>query len=328
MTQSGRKTILRIIRYAVSITIMVALALLIDWNRFLTLLSRSRIYILMIAPLFLLLGTVVASFRWKLLLAQLHIFKSLKNLIRYYLAAAFYNTVLPGVIGGDVVRIGLCAKNTGKKIGIISSSVLVERSAGLFALFGMGSVFLFILPSNLKEALGPHILKIVPLIMLLSIILLIIFISIRKRTNRFSSYHGSKRFFQEAVNIINSIRYLPLLTIFSLIAFSALFQATDILAAFTIAKALHLSITLPFLFALMPIVYLATILPVSIGGLGAREGILVFFLSRADIILSDAIALSFLIYINRVVLGLIGGILQFRWNGKNAQPVGSPLSES
>jgi hypothetical protein len=60
----------------------------------------------------------------------------------------------------------------------------------------------------------------------------------------------------------------------------------------------------------MPIVYLVTILPISIGGLGVREGTLVMILSFVNIETSEAVILSFLIYLNRILIGGVGGIIQ------------------
>jgi glycosyltransferase 2 family protein len=73
-----------------------------------------------------------------------------------------------------------------------------------------------------------------------------------------------------------------------------------------------LRIHLPFSYFLIlfPIVYLATVLPISIGGIGVREGVLVYFLSQSGVPTSDAISLSFLVYMNRMISALIGGGIQ------------------
>ena len=75
-------------------------------------------------------------------------------------------------------------------------------------------------------------------------------------------------------------------------------------------KAIGLSLPLRAFFAVVPMVYLATLLPISLGGLGVREGALVFLLARLGVPTSSAVTLSFLIYLNQVFLGMLGGSLQ------------------
>ncbi len=63
----------------------------------------------------------------------------------------------------------------------------------------------------------------------------------------------------------------------------------------------------------MPVTYIITTIPVSLGGLGVREGVLVYLLTQISITPSDAVTLSFLIYCNRVFVASIGGITQVFW---------------
>lgn len=69
-------------------------------------------------------------------------------------------------------------------------------------------------------------------------------------------------------------------------------------------------------FVIMPLVYICTILPFSLGGLGVREGALVYLLAKMGVPASDGVALSFLIYINPVLVDSVGGILHVLKNSK------------
>ena len=48
----------------------------------------------------------------------------------------------------------------------------------------------------------------------------------------------------------------------------------------------------------------------ELGGLGVREGTLAFLLALFGVNPSDAVTLSFLVYLTRVVVGVFGGIWQ------------------
>ena len=78
----------------------------------------------------------------------------------------------------------------------------------------------------------------------------------------------------------------------------------------------------------MPIVYISTILPVSLGGLGVREGTLVYLLAKVGVLSSDAVALSFLIHFNRVAVGSIGGITQMFWKRKKLENSSTAVKKS
>ncbi len=84
------------------------------------------------------------------------------------------------------------------------------------------------------------------------------------------------------------------------------------MVVFLLSQAIGLAVSLTEFFAIIPLVYLVTILPISLGGLGVREGMLVFLLAQFNVAITDAVTLSFLIYLNRVVVGSLGGLIQLK----------------
>ncbi|WPL17708.1 hypothetical protein Thiowin_02747 [Thiorhodovibrio winogradskyi] len=111
--------------------------------------------------------------------------------------------------------------------------------------------------------------------------------------------------------ITSSLRAFAMLdagTLLNLIALSVLFQAADIIACFLLAEALSIQLDLATLFVVMPVTYLITLLPISLGGLGIREGVLVLLLGRVGISVSDAVTFAFLIHFNRMLVGGSGGL--------------------
>ena len=99
-------------------------------------------------------------------------------------------------------------------------------------------------------------------------------------------------------------------TLVLVLILSAMFQAADIVVTFLLSQALGISVSLVVFFAVIPLVYVAICMPISLGGLGIREGMLVFLLSKFGVAASDAVMLSFLVYVNRVVIASLGGLVQ------------------
>lgn len=92
--------------------------------------------------------------------------------------------------------------------------------------------------------------------------------------------------------------------------FSTAFLASEIFIYFYFGHVMKIDVPFAFYLFVIPLVYLATVLPISLGGIGVREGVLVWFLSIAGVSASEAVLLAFLVYLNRVLVGTIGGGIQ------------------
>jgi len=87
--------------------------------------------------------------------------------------------------------------------------------------------------------------------------------------------------------------------------FNVLLIATNVL----IAWALHANISLWYFVLFVPIISSLLMLPVSLSGLGVREGAYVYLFAQAGVLTSQALSMSLLVYTMNVATGLIGGIL-------------------
>jgi uncharacterized membrane protein YbhN (UPF0104 family) len=99
--------------------------------------------------------------------------------------------------------------------------------------------------------------------------------------------------------------------IWKMIILSYFFQGVRITGMYAVAISLGIKVPFYAFFIIVPIVYIATLLPISLGGLGVREGAMVFLMSRLGVSTVDGVSLAFLIYLNLVFIGLVGGVLQF-----------------
>ncbi len=84
------------------------------------------------------------------------------------------------------------------------------------------------------------------------------------------------------------------------------YQLAVMLAAFFAADALGLGISWTAILAFMPAVAIVQVLPITIGGLGVREGALVLFLHPLGVSTQSAIALGLLVYGINLLVSLLG----------------------
>ena len=107
---------------------------------------------------------------------------------------------------------------------------------------------------------------------------------------------------------------------------SVVFHLAQVGAQYVLARAA--GATLPFSYCLIfhPAIGVMTALPVSVNGLGVREGGYLYFLTRLDVDDSIAVALSLLAFGVTVFGGLLGGLV-FLASGATLPTLRAPASK-
>ncbi|MBL7221677.1 MAG: flippase-like domain-containing protein [Phycisphaerae bacterium] len=100
---------------------------------FLRSISRIHLWLLLVAMCTSLTGVLVTALRWWMLLRIQRISISLWEAVRLTFLGQFYSLVVPGTVGGDVVKAYYVTKHTDAKAGAILS-VFIDRVLGLTAL--------------------------------------------------------------------------------------------------------------------------------------------------------------------------------------------------
>jgi uncharacterized membrane protein YbhN (UPF0104 family) len=88
---------------------------------------------------------------------------------------------------------------------------------------------------------------------------------------------------------------------------SIVVQVASAVNVWLIAMALHVDVPLGYCFVLVPMVSLLTLLPVSVNGMGVREGGVALFLAPLNIDQSTAVMVAFLWFTAGAFVGLLGG---------------------
>jgi glycosyltransferase 2 family protein len=279
-------------------------------------LARSgTVWALWPGPLILLAGLLVAAERWHLVLAFFGV--SLKRLeaLRLYLIGSFYGVVLPGVLGGDAVRVALCRARTGASLSPIIASVAIERGLGLWGVALIGTIGAFSIAPALRSTVGPHVLWIALVLALCAPLALLVSLRcsglalrlLRARVVR--DWAPSLATSLEAT--VAQLRSLPWGLTLKTLLVSTLFQSSEIFVFSYFGSLLGIEAPFAFYVFVVPLIYLSTVLPISLGGVGVREGVLVWMLAKIGVPASAGVLLAFLAYLNRVAVALIGGGAQF-----------------
>lgn len=241
----------------------------------------------------------ISSFRWQLLLPE-HF--SVKRLFPLYMLGAFFNTFLPGLVGGDAVKIYYLYKETGKGTQALSS-VFMDRFVGFTMLMTLGITAYPFGYEHFKdyEIGGVKIAWVTPLIVLTFALVSLLIFGLRL----------GQRFqvIKEVHNYFHSYLRKPGIIIKALIL-SAIVQVAIIFSVYVLTLGLGISVSFITLLVFVPIITTISTIPISISGIGLREGASVVLLGAVGIDPSMATALSFSMFL-AVAIGSLPGIFEY-----------------
>lgn len=256
-------------------------------------------------------GYVLGSLRWQSLLALCGVKAPLGGLVSSYLVAGFFNNIFPSTIGGDAVRAYDSTKYGTRKVDAVTT-IVVDRflgviSLGLYACIGVFAIQNITLQTSFQL---PVLVFVAVLVVGVGIVLTTKFAtSPRPRKPGFlaGKVHRLK---QSIGRFQGEFRTLSKCLLLALV-----FQANIILFHLLTGYALGIELS-PMVYAfVVPVVVCILIIPVTIGGVGLREGLFVLFLGHYAVQESTAIAFSLLIYFQSLAQGALGGLVFLFRNG-------------
>ncbi len=240
---------------------------------------------------------VVSTRKWQILLDGTGCTAGYMQLLQLNLLGQFYNMVLPGQVGGEVVKgINFTRFNVSTQSSAVS--VLADRATGLLALMLLGVIGLALSPSRSDAALVllPWVLLLIVLLSAL-VVLLVAGRGFGVLTAISRAIPLPKNKAIEAVaDQVRSFKSIPRgwssLTMSLMLSFVA--QAVIGLMNLLACVALGIHLALPLVMWIAAVVLVAQALPISVAGSGVREGMYVYMLAQYGVDAQVALAVSLL----------------------------------
>lgn len=272
----------------------------------------------------LLVLALATAWRWRWLVQALGLALSAKDAIRYTFYGIFFNLVVPGATGGDVVKAYYAAKRTGVPTKAVVS-VFVDRLVGLFALVLFAAAALFLGPDR-EGYRAPRTLVLSVLCAGVGFSALVL--SRRLRRGLGLSALLARLPFQHVWREVDAAFVLYRKHPASLglgVLVSLGNHAGTAACAFLLARALGLTeVTLGTAMALVPVVGLLTAIPLLPGGWGVGELAFAYFFGQVGVAPSEAIGLSVVFRLAVLASGLPGGVL---WLLARERPPAAEMAE-
>jgi len=250
-------------------------------------------------------GLVLSAWRWQRVLTVLEVPTRLPSLVSHYLAGQFVGNFLPSTIGGDVLRVSRLSSSTSAPGPSSFASVVLERLTGWVVLPVLTLAGLALRPSLLGLGLASHLALLLSLGTLTLLAGILAATGSRRLAGRFAANDGWTRFLGAVHLGIDGLRRRPSAAA-GILGVATVYQLSTVLAAYFSTRALGLHLPMAAVLAFVPVVAIAQVLPLSLNGLGLREGAFVVFLGPLGVSAGQAITVGLLVYAMTLAVSLLG----------------------
>jgi uncharacterized protein (TIRG00374 family) len=258
-------------------------------------------------------ATGVMALRWHLLLlARGRRDPGLWWLFETYSIALLLGQILPTAVGGDAVRAIDLARRTGARAEAVSS-VVVDRVVGLAALGALAATGAL--------AGGTGIGRGTAIALGLGVVAATALAAVALFSRRLQPFLRRGAPLAARLRVEGPLRALyhalhayrghpGALALVFVLGMGA--QALRAVSIGFLARGMEIDIGLATLLVLCPVLFLVTIVPVSLNGIGLREATFVVVLGGAGVAREDAFALGLAFFAVGVITGALGGVALLR----------------
>lgn len=304
-----------LIKIGVSVVILYFLFRSIDLAAFwATVKSVEPWTVVFVAAIFI-ISQCISSYRWRTILKK-DIDVPYRKILSIYFIGMFFNNFLPTMVGGDVVKAYYLYKHT-KKGHVALASIFLDRYVGFFALI---TITLFALIPGYKLIRGTTL----PGFFVLLIggfygASLVIWVgplhSWAMKIMARIHFYGINQKIDTFYKVLMGYKSHHDIIITILVC-SVLVQGGVMISYSVLGWGLGIDIPIGYYFLFIPLTTAVAMLPISLSGLGLREGAFVFLFTRVGATQEQALTLSLMWFAICALVSMIGGVEYLRMGGK------------
>ncbi len=255
----------------------------------------------------------IGCVRWNIILKALDIRLTLSKTFTLTLIGQFFNSVMPGSVGGDLIKAGYTARLTKTNHTEAVTSVVIDRVIGLSSLIILTGIMCL---TNKQLFVGSEVAQSIWKIIVITFAVIPVAFAILFSKDLFQTFHFLQvlerksvfvKFVRRIYNAFYICRKHPGLLIIT-VSLSLVAHILTAFACFKIGQALEL--TLPFIvyLTLYPCVSAIGAIPSTPGGVGVREFAAVYIFANVGLNESTAFSLSGITTGCILFWSLVGGV--------------------
>jgi glycosyltransferase 2 family protein len=276
-------------------------------ERFVDTFASAKLSYIALALAVYLVAQGMSAVRWATLARPIGIKTPFTEMFRYYLIGMFFNLFAPSTVGGDVTRVYYLVRDEeahaeGRAVTTVHAamSVLMDRGIGMLVLVWLGAAGLLLFPDYpvpVPARTATLWLALAMLVGVLSMPLL----------RRLLPEDGHQLVVKLRLALRSYRTHWQALGAASLL--SLLVHLIQAWMHVAMGRALDLDLPFSFCIIVYPLVGTFAAIPISVNGLGLREGGYVFLLAVLGIGTEKSVAFGILLFLIVVLDSLIGGLL-------------------
>jgi uncharacterized membrane protein YbhN (UPF0104 family) len=298
-----RRLSLVVLRLLVTVSLLWFLASRFDFEHATEIVSRVSLLLLTAALAAQVASVLVNAVRWQVVLAAEGPSPKLGSLTKLLFVGLFFNQVLPTGVGGDAARAWRCHR-LGVPLGAAVRSVLIDRVGGHIVVV---ATYVASLPALLKVMPEPGVRASILAVLGVALsgllaLLLIDFLPVRLM--RLPGIAAIADLSRATRRLITDPRRCV-----AMLGLSILTVGLAIFAFKLVGDSLNIPLSFVTWLAIVPPVSLIQLAPVSLAGWGVREAAMVVVLAGFGVPTAAALAISVLMGLIMIVLGLPGGLI-------------------
>jgi uncharacterized membrane protein YbhN (UPF0104 family) len=257
---------------------------------------------------------LVMIWRWLALLRSSHKAVRFGPAAHVFLVSSFVGSFLPAGVGADVARAYSWGRQTANASEAIAS-VAVDRLLGMLSIVGLGLLGLLLWVGRVDPALRQTVALLAALVVLGAAGIWWADAALRAALP--ASWHDGPagRRLMSFAEALGRYRRRPV-TVVAVAGLSIVVQLLRIGQAYLLGVGIGIDVAFGYYLVFMPIGLLMLLLPVSVGGFGLPQGVIVWLLRPLGVPDAQSFALSTLIVLTGLAGNLPGAWLYVR--GQNA----------
>lgn len=305
-----KKILFNILRIALSFGILIYIFSIIPFKEVLLNLSSANVWYVLIALFVVQVNIYLNAIKLSILTKKQKMSITVGSILKINYLTRFYSLFLPQVISNGVFRFYSLSKND-KKPAETLAAMIFNQLSDIQTLVFMGLFFWVIdTPPESNNITGISL-------MLFTVILLSVYpIILNKKLYLFVINCFSRISFVPQIIIEkfeklakSLVRYqgISIGELASVYGFSFAIHIVGLLSMYIFALAIDLNISLISIGWIRTILLIICLIPISINGIGFREGSLIFMLGLYGISSASAVTFSFLIFMSHLFGAVVGG---------------------
>jgi uncharacterized protein (TIRG00374 family) len=306
---SRRKALLIVLKVALSFALFAyVVAKVSPGNVWATIRLADPRLLLAAAALFL-FSSLVGSWLWGRLLRAQGVPIPYRKAAAYYFVGLFFNNFLPSNVGGDIARITDASKYS-DRVSPVFSATLMDR------LIGVLSIGLLAVVASVVAMPRIHLTAVYVALAGIFLTALAAFFSIfsRRVLTAFEwpfRVIGARSVADALGRLLDDLHGFRSKggTLAAVFLASTVVQISRIYVHYLVGLSLGVRIAASYYFVFVPVLAALVSLPISLNGLGIREGAAVVLFQMAGLTQEQSFTIPFLTYIVSVVISLLGGLI-------------------